>query len=379
MRKQIVVFLLAFFIAVASAAGPAQAAAGCNANFYKTGNTAPNQLTINKFTFYQKNKEYVLCADIPDVSAAFLGLSSVNLANLSCSNVYVQMISPSGQVYETNGSQPGTIGIFEPGRWVLRATMVEGYCYRYTFNLLWSGGGAGPLPPPPPPPPPAFPPLPPGVPPVIPPPTRPSALYPGCDPTAWEALAARSQVYSLRDLSWTRQMIPQPESTLFSTCFPQAAKIAAKRGGNIFSGDFQFDLNEVVGPAISVMSLNMLETILWKIPFLADALDLLLSGGFFGILVGGEADPVYECDLMKVLWEEGTMNGVDSNVSYYNYDDLMSGSVPGLGVVGLENISRRPDIPQWVETTEGVLMNSRAAPVFTYPLTVEQVMEQSGY
>lgn len=375
MRK-IALVIFSLFILVA-ATSPAQAKE-CYLNFYKTGVTGPNQLTINKFRIQKKNTVYTLCADIPDASAMFLDLSTVNEAKLSCSNVYIQLISPSGAVYESNGSQPGTIGSFEPGQWKLKVNMVEGYCYSYTFNLVWWGSGSGPKPPPPPPPPPAFPPSPPGVPPVIPDPTRPSAIYPGCDPTAWEAMSARSRAYGLRDIAWTRQMIPQPESTMFSTCFPQAAKIAAKRGANIFSGDFLDDVNNVIGTEVSIMALNMIDTILWRLPFLADALEYLSDLPFVGILIGGEADPVYECDLMRTLWEEGTMNGVDSYVSYFDFDDLMSGSPSGLGDVGLENIKRRTDVLDWVITKEDILMNSRAAPIFTSPMTLEDVIKQSG-
>lgn len=209
--------------------------------------------------------------------------------------------------------------------------------------------------------------------------SAPDTLFPGCDPTAWEALASRGQAYSLREIAWEREMMPQPESALVTTSYPQAAQISEERGQKIFSGDFADGLERVIGDSTSTMLSNSIYSFLWELPSVESVLTSLLTSALDFLGLGPEPD--YDFNMIKTLVDQQTMNGVDSYVSYFTYDELMSGSPPGLGDVGLENISNGSATLANVLAKEDALKAARQgyAPIFTSPETVEEVMGQAGY
>lgn len=92
------------------------------------------------------NVERRFCFDIPaDSTNGLVEIRSVNLANASCSDVRMTVTSPLGQVFTSNGSQPGIVGVHATGRWVMAVTQFplpdqvgqDETCNRYVFTANW--------------------------------------------------------------------------------------------------------------------------------------------------------------------------------------------------------------------------------------------------
>lgn len=122
--------LLTIMLTIAST----KAIAECHGR-YKI-NKAAREANVS-YLVLEPNVMQKFCLDIPkDSTGRFIELGSINLGNAQCSDVRMKVISPDGSKYRGRGSQPGTIGKFLPGRWVVRLTLKEG-CTKYSLNAKW--------------------------------------------------------------------------------------------------------------------------------------------------------------------------------------------------------------------------------------------------
>lgn len=112
----------------------------------------------------------------------------------------------------------------------------------------------------------------------------------GCDPLVMAALNAKAQAQVAYDVAVIREIVDKPDSVLDLTCFDQAAGVSAKKGGAIFSGDFTTDLSTVMP---------------------------VTGGGNFN------------CTAMADLWQKISDEGINNEVPYATFDNLMSGNIPG--------------------------------------------------
>ena len=129
-------------------------------------------------------------------------------------------------------------------------------------------------------------------------PAGPPNVVAGCNQDVWNALVAKSNAQVAYDAAVTREMINKPDSVLTLTCFDQAAGISAKTGGNIFSGDFTPDLQNIM-----------------RVTYPA----------------GGN----YACAGIGDLWNKIVTTGVDNTAPYATFDDLMTGNYPAGTVTNL--------------------------------------------
>jgi hypothetical protein len=116
----------------------------------------------------------------------------------------------------------------------------------------------------------------------------------GCDQDIWNAMNAKAQAQVAYDVAVTRELIDKPKSVLLLTCFKDAAKISAVKGGAVFSGDF--------------------------------------SGGLSTIMpLGGSA--TFTCQAIQDLWTDIAKAGVNTQVPYATFDDLMNGDSKNWGTL----------------------------------------------
>lgn len=108
----------------------------------------------------------------------------------------------------------------------------------------------------------------------------------GCNEDMWKALNAKAEAQVAYDTAVTRTIIDKPDSVLALSCFEKAAAVSAKKGGEIFGGDFTDELKKVMP--------------------VADSAD-------------------YDCDEIQDLWNEIVNDGVNRNAPYATFDDLVAG------------------------------------------------------
>ncbi len=133
-------------------------------------------------------------------------------------------------------------------------------------------------------------------------------VVPGCDPLVLKAMQDKAAALVAADTAAVEQTIKKPDSVLALTCFNQAAGVSAKKGGEIFSGDFTAELSKIVTDSLKSIYKNFLGAI------------------------GQETNPEayqqtqltdnFNCDEMKKLWEttqnEGIEKGAPVLVSVYD-------------------------------------------------------------
>jgi hypothetical protein len=79
------------------------------------------------------------CLDMPHgEKAKFVEISTVNLGNASCSDVRMTVNPPGVDLpkLKSKGSQPGTIGVYKGGRWVVKLILKDG-CNKYKMYARW--------------------------------------------------------------------------------------------------------------------------------------------------------------------------------------------------------------------------------------------------
>lgn len=185
--------------------------------------------------------------------------------------------------------------------------------------------------------------IPPYSPPALPPiplPSIQSLLRPDCNPIVLDAAYARAEALVVRDIAISRQTIRHPDSSVLGSCFSQAAKVVAKRSGDIFSGNFQVEAGDIFGESLTALGMNFVDSILFDIAGYFSSIPLL--SGFLGtdFLIGGGPDPVFACDVPDQLWYAATSNGIiRAELRYAPFREILTGAPAGYGPIALENLN----------------------------------------
>lgn len=92
-----------------------------------------------EYVVLEKGVSQKFCLEVPKADKTmFVEIGTVNLANTQCSDVRMT-VNPPGVVapkLHSMGSQPGVIGKYKPGKWVVKMLLKEG-CNKYTINARW--------------------------------------------------------------------------------------------------------------------------------------------------------------------------------------------------------------------------------------------------
>lgn len=105
--------------------------------FYKV-NKAAKEGKVD-YLELEVGKAQKFCLDVPkDATGHFVELGSINLGNASCSDVRMTVNPPGVKLpkLKSQGSQPGAIGSFKKGRWVVKLLLKDG-CSKYSLVARW--------------------------------------------------------------------------------------------------------------------------------------------------------------------------------------------------------------------------------------------------
>lgn len=113
-----------------------KALAECH-GFYKVDKAA-REARI-EYLELEVGKPQKFCLQMPaDTKGMFIEFSSINLGNASCSDVRMTVNPPGvvGDKLKSMGSQPGVIGNWKKGKWVVKLVLKEG-CNKYSLGARW--------------------------------------------------------------------------------------------------------------------------------------------------------------------------------------------------------------------------------------------------
>ncbi len=137
-----------------------------------------------------------------------------------------------------------------------------------------------------------------------------------CEPKIMEAVQATQQAKTAVDVGITQQIVRKPDSALAMTCFDQAARVAAQRGGNVFSGEFwTTGLDSAVQGQMSSILRNFDGSILQQDPSFSGLFTAAATS------LGGAGN--FNCNLMRDLWGRVEDMSLNSLVPTSTMDDLV--------------------------------------------------------
>lgn len=140
----------------------------------------------------------------------------------------------------------------------------------------------------------------------------------GCNPVVLDAMQQKAQAKVVYDTSVAEQITDKPDSVLAMTCFNQAAGVSGSTGAT-FSGDFTTDLTAVITPALTNFFTNYDD---------ADGND---SGAVDYTAGAANIATTYNCEEMKDMWLQTEQQGVNAQVPFMLFTDLINGVVPAIG------------------------------------------------
>lgn len=168
-----------------------------------------------------------------------------------------------------------------------------------------------------------------------------------CDTTIMKAMQSKGQAQTAYDVAVMDQIITKPDSALATTCFNKQASRTAVEGAKIFSnrnidssGTITYDnfipqLSPVIQPSLE----EFLDTS--KAAFgnaLGFELNLSAYTGGSAVTAAAADYPItasasdpQPCSGMQDLWNAVKDSGVDQDVPYQTFDDLLAGTVTGSG------------------------------------------------
>lgn len=110
---------------------------------------SPKPPSCSEFFFKVNDKHYTrtnvrlehdvprtFCVDLPAKSFPFFELYTINKANISCSNLEMTAIAPSGRYTVDTGPAPVLRPNVEAGRWQIKLLLPWG-CQNYDFHLAY--------------------------------------------------------------------------------------------------------------------------------------------------------------------------------------------------------------------------------------------------
>ena len=204
-----------------------------------------------------------------------------------------------------------------------------------------------------------------------------------CEPKIMEAVQATQQAKTAVDVGITQQIVRKPDSALAMTCFDKAAKVAAQRGGNVFSGEFwTTGLDSAVQGEMSEILRNFNGSLLQQNPS--------FSGLFTAAATSLGGPGTFSCDLMRDLWSSVEGASLNSLVPTSTMDDLVTAaynSSIGPGIVMPPGVTAASELGQSLQRTYPLLNTVRnkilALPRATIPNygganTINCVLRRAG-
>lgn len=227
-----------------------------------------------------------------------------------------------------------------------------------------------------------------------------NAVTAGCNTNVWDAMAERAEAQLLYDVAVLEEIIEQPDSVLMLTCFDNSLRVTAQNGGRIFSGAFENRMQDVVGDATDAFVADNFDYAEGRdiggtdyygaTEFSASTASTTNSAPVgvspendLGSLTGFSPNPAnpsagYACDHMQQVWDDVMDGGINSDVTYYTFDDLVT-SASGLGTATAfaTNLSAHASIITNADASITALPVP-VVPDFTASLTLADVLTDAG-
>ncbi|MBI1214446.1 MAG: hypothetical protein GC185_01345 [Alphaproteobacteria bacterium] len=145
----------------------------------------------------------------------------------------------------------------------------------------------------------------------------------GCNPQVLDAMQKKAQAQVALDVSSTEQIINKPDSVLATTCFSNAAGVSAKKGGDIFSGDFTAGLTPIITDSLNMFYKQFSNSEGSK---LKDFTGAILPSVVDYTATALNDSP--DCDGVSKLWDRVKDEGIKGGVPWATFDDLLNGTMP---------------------------------------------------
>lgn len=152
-----------------------------------------------------------------------------------------------------------------------------------------------------------------------------------CDSRFMGAAQAMAKARVAMDVGITEQMIRKPDSVLALTCFDQAARNSAQRGGQIFSGDFWgAGLGVMVNDSMGNILTNFAGSMLQLDP--AYAAIFGAAGGLFAGTLGlfGGSPGQFKCNTMGNLWQNVLKLSINQLVPPMTINQMINSATSGV-------------------------------------------------
>jgi hypothetical protein len=141
---------------------------------------------------------------------------------------------------------------------------------------------------------------------------------PGCDQKVLTAMQDKANARVAYDVASTEQVTTKPDSILAMTCFNNAAGEAAVDIGSMFSKDFSTPLGNIVPDGLTAFY-DDFDGAIGKDTNTIDYTQTALGG----------AGSITSCNYIQDLWTKVKNTGIQPDVPFYRYSDLVNaGSMP---------------------------------------------------
>jgi hypothetical protein len=155
------------------------------------------------------------------------------------------------------------------------------------------------------------------------------ALVEGCRPDVWEATKATAEGRVASSVASSEEIVNQPDSVLALTCADQAFRVSANEGGQIFSGDFTSEMNQVVNDSMKELLGNNFVDSIGNSPEFSNVVGSSLTKLMGGSWPSPFGSVSFNCPVMQDIYDDYITSGIDSNAAYLSLDDMVTTAFSG--------------------------------------------------
>jgi hypothetical protein len=154
-----------------------------------------------------------------------------------------------------------------------------------------------------------------------------NATVPGCDSKVLQAMGDKANARVAYDVASTEQVVNKPDSILALTCFNNQAGEASSQLGQMFSGDYTTPLSKIIPDSLTAFYDDFQD---------APGKDTGTIDYSSAATTLGASGDIKTCNGLQDLWTKVDSEGIENDVPYYRYSDLVNaGSTPsGLTAAG---------------------------------------------
>jgi len=141
----------------------------------------------------------------------------------------------------------------------------------------------------------------------------------GCDPVYWQAQKTAADARRAYDEAGVAENTHQNDSTLALSCFDQASRVSAYEAGQIFSGDFTSEMNDVVNdPVVNLLSGGFLDSV-GNSPDFSGVVTTAMTDLLGGFFPGAFPSSSFNCTVIQDLYDDRITAPMSGNALVMSY------------------------------------------------------------